>query len=85
MVQTGQMGYAVSVVVTLSKPPSETLMKELDHYFGEAAHAHGTKTVQLHEHVSMPSEADAIAFVQSLVLEVVPQGSKITEITATSD
>ena len=61
MVQTGQMGYAVSVVVTLSKPPSETLMKELDHHFGE------------------------VDVVVADGLEVVPQGSKITEITATSD
>ena len=83
MVQTGRMGFAVSVVVTLSKPPSETLMKELDHHFGEAAHAHGTKTVQLHEHVSMPSEADAIGFVQALVLDTIPQGAKITSISAT--
>jgi hypothetical protein len=83
MVQTAPMGYEVHVVVTLQKPPSEALMKELDHHFGEATHEHGTKTVQLSEHVSMPSEADAIGFVQALVLDTIPQGAKITSISAT--
>lgn len=77
------MGYEVHVVVTLQKPPSETLMKELDHHFGEAKHTHGTKTVELSEHASMPSEADAIEFVKALVMEIIPPGAKITEISAT--
>ena len=85
MGQTGHMGFEVHVVVTLLKPPSETQMNEFNHHFGEATHTHGTTTVQLSEHVSMPSEADAIGFVRALVLETIPQGAKITEISATSD
>lgn len=81
-VQTGRMGFDVQVVVTLLKAPSEALMSELDHRFGEAAHTHGTKTVEIREHVSMPSEADAIAFVRALVEEAIPPGAKITHIAA---
>lgn len=83
-VQTGRMGFDVQVVVTLLKPPSEALMSELDHRFGEAAHTHGTKTVEIREHVSMPSEADATEFVRALVLEAIPPGAKITAISATT-
>ncbi len=77
------MGYEVHVLVTLSKPPSEALMTALDHQFGSATHEHGTKTVKLSEHVSIPDEADAIGFVRSLVLDAIPPGSKISEISAT--
>jgi hypothetical protein len=44
----------------------------------------GTRTVTLKEHVSVSSEADALEFVRGLVLDAVPPGSKITEITATA-
>ncbi len=82
MVQTEAMGYDVQVVVTLLKPPSEAVMSALDHSFGKAGHKHGTKTVELTEHVSMPSEDDAIEFVRALVMDAVPEGSKITQISA---
>ena len=41
------MGFDVEVVVTLKAPPTEVLMKELDHHFEVAAHQHGTNTVDL--------------------------------------
>ena len=69
------MGYEVHVVVTLTKPPSEALMTALDHQFGSATHEHGTKTVSLSEHVSVPDEADAIEFVRGLVVDAVPPGN----------
>lgn len=79
------MGYVVQVVVALRKPPSEALMTALDHQFREASHQHGTKTVELTEHVSVSDEADAIAFVRSLVIDAIPEGSKIAEIGASPD
>jgi hypothetical protein len=81
MVQTVRMGYDVHVVVTLPKPPGHPLMTALNDKFEEAGHEPGSKIVTLVEHVSMPDEADAVAFVRSLVLDAVPAGSKITEIT----
>ncbi len=76
------MGFDVEVVVTLKAPPTEVLMKELDHHFEVAAHQHGTKTVELVEHVAVASEADAIAFVRSLVIDAVPATAVITSIIA---
>ena len=76
------MGFEVHVVVTLTKPPNEALMTALDHQFGSATHDVGTRTVSLSEHVSVSSEADAIEFVRGLVLDAVPPGSKISEISA---
>ena len=75
------MAYDVHIVVELRKPPTEALMSELDHRFEEAAHVHGTKTVTITERVSVPDEADAVAFVQSLVLDAVPDGSKVLSVT----
>lgn len=72
----------MEVVVTLKAPPTDVLMKELDHHFEVATHQHGTKTVELIEHVAVASEADAIAFVRSLVLEAVPPTAVITSIIA---
>ena len=85
MGQTNPMGFEVHVVVTLLKAPSEALMTELDHRFEAASHQHGTKTVSLTEHVAVASESDAVEFVRSLVLDAIPPGAKITEISATSD
>ncbi|MDO8362202.1 MAG: hypothetical protein Q7V88_04840 [Actinomycetota bacterium] len=85
MVHTVRMGFEVHVVVDLKKAPSEALMSELDHRFEVAAHQLGTKQVEITEHVSVNDEADAIAFVRSLVDDAIPQGSKIAAITATSD
>jgi hypothetical protein len=79
------MGFHVHAVVTLSKPPNEALMSELDHKFEVATHATGTKLVDLTEHVSTPDEADALAFVRALVLDALPPGSTIREISATPD
>ena len=76
------MGFDVEVVVTLKAPPTEVLMKELDHHFEVAAHQHGTNTVELIEHVAVDNEADAIAFVKGLVLEAIPSNAVITSIVA---
>ena len=75
------MGFDVHVVVTLKAAPTEALMSELDHHFEVASHQVGTKTVELIEHVSMSDEADALAFVRSLVLDAIPDGAKITQIS----
>ncbi len=77
------MGFDVHVVVILGKPPNEALMTALDHQFGAAEHEVGSRTVSLTEHVSVSSEADAVEFVRGLVLDAVPPGSKISEVTAT--
>jgi hypothetical protein len=58
-------------------------MTALADKFEEANHQAGTKVVTILEHVSVADEADAIAFVRSLVMDAVPQGSSITEISAT--
>ncbi len=79
------MGFDVRVVVTLLKPPGQALMTALDHQFEAAAHVAGTKVVTLTEHVSVADEADAVAFVRGLVLDAIPPGSKISEVTSTSD
>jgi hypothetical protein len=79
------MGFEVRIVVSLLKPPNEALMTALDHLFGEASHDVGTKSVTLTEHVSMSDEADAVAFVRSLVVDAIPEGAKIAEISCSSD
>jgi hypothetical protein len=79
------MGFDVTAVVTLPAPPAAGLLADLDHRFEVVDHAPGTKVVTVVEHVAVSDEADAVEFVRSLVLEVVPPGSKLTEIAATSD
>ena len=79
------MGFEVQVVVLLPKSPNAHAMDVLADHFASAVHDPGSKVVTLIEHVSVPDEADAVAFVRGLVFEVAPEGSKITEITATSD
>jgi hypothetical protein len=79
------MGFDVHAVVTLTKAPSAALMTELDHRFGLADHAVGTKTVTITEHVSVADEADALAFVRGLLEDAIPQGAVITEISASTD
>ena len=76
------MPYHVHATVNLRKAPNAALMTELDHHFGEASHPVGTTVVTISEHVPMAEEADAIEFVRGLVLDAVPPGSAITEITA---
>ncbi|MDO8389885.1 MAG: hypothetical protein Q7V57_05305 [Actinomycetota bacterium] len=79
------MGYEVHMVVELRKPPTEALMSELDHKFEVAAHDHGTKTVSITEHVSVNDEADAIAFVQALVMDAMPDNAKVVSVVAEAD
>jgi hypothetical protein len=76
------MGFDVHVVITLNSVPSDVLMGEFDHHFEVAVHAAGTKVVELVEHVTVAKEADAIAFVRSLVMDAIPAGAKITAISA---
>lgn len=76
------MGFEVHVVVTLSKLPGEALMTELNHKFGEATHPVGTKIVNLTEHVATSTEADAVDFVRALVIDAMPPGSTISEISS---
>jgi len=85
MVQTAAMGYEVHMVIELRKPPTEALMRELDHRFEEAAHTHGTKTVTISERVSVGNEADAVAFVQALVMDAMPDGAKLVSVVAEQD
>jgi hypothetical protein len=69
----------------MKKPPSEALMTALDHQFGTATHEHRTNLINLSEHVSVSNEADALEFVRGLVLEALPTGATIAEITAVDD
>ena len=85
MGQTARMGFQVHAVVQLSSKPSDSLIKTLADHFEEAHHTPGTKLVAIMEHVSVPKAADAVDFVRSLLLDAVPQGSKITEIRAEED
>ncbi|MCU1503766.1 MAG: hypothetical protein JWM12_3120 [Ilumatobacteraceae bacterium] len=79
------MGFEVQVVVTMSTPPSNALIAALDHQFEAVDHAAGTKVVTVTERVSVASESDAEAFVRGLVLDAVPPGSKISEVSSTPD
>ena len=79
------MGYAVRVVVEFRKVPHEHEMDALNHVFGEAEHATGSKTVTLVEHVGVSDEADAVAFVRSLVDDAVPDGTKVVSVEATAE
>lgn len=85
MVKTAVMGFDVHAVITLRTAPSEALMTELDHRFGVASHEVGTKTVSITEHVSVADEADAIAFVRSLLDDAIPAGARVSELSATTD
>jgi hypothetical protein len=79
------VGFDVSMVVTLPAPPSNALLADLDHQFEVIDHAPGSKIVTVMEHVAVADEPDAIEFVRALVINVVPPGSKLSEITATTD
>ena len=81
--QTAVMAYDVRMVLELRKPPTEALMSELDHRFEVAEHVHGTKTVSVTERVSVSDEADAIAFVRSLVRDAVPETATVVSVGAT--
>jgi hypothetical protein len=85
LVQTAAMGIDVRVVVAFPAAPGEASIAALDHRFGGVAHEAGSRIVVLTEHVSVSDDADAIAFVRDLVLDAVPPGSKISEITTAAD
>jgi hypothetical protein len=79
------MGYAVRVVVEFRKVPHEHEMDALNHVFGVAEHVTGSKSVTLVEHVGVSDQADAIAFVRSLVDDAIPEGTKVVSIDATPE
>ena len=79
------MGIDVQVVLTFASSPNETMIGALDHQFESVRHEPGSKTVVVTEHVSVTNEADAVEFVRALVLDAVPPGAKIAEITSTPD
>jgi hypothetical protein len=85
MVHTGAMGFEVTVVAMLPSSPKGHAIDELEHHFEVVQHPPGSKAVTISEHVSMNDESDAIAFVRALVIEALPQGSKVTEVTAVAD
>ncbi len=85
MGQTARMGFDVHVVATLRKPPTDHMVELLDGQFEEATHARGSKVVAIREHVTGTSASDAIEFVRGLVLDALPDGSVITDISTESD
>jgi hypothetical protein len=79
------MGYDVSVVAVLRSSPKAHVLDVLADRFEALEHAPGSTTVTITEHVAVADEADAVAFVRSLVVDALPEGAKITQVTATSD
>ena len=79
------MGYDVTVVVEMHASPRAHTMEALADHFEAVAHEPGSKTVRVTEHVAMSDEADAVAFVHALVEDALPDGSKITAVSATAD
>ena len=79
------MGYEVSVVAELRSPPKAHTLEVLADRFEVLEHAPGSKVVRITEHMSMSDEAGAIEFVRSLVAEALPDGARITEVTAAAD
>lgn len=80
-----RMGFDVSVDAVLLSSPKGHVMDVLADHFEAIAHAPGSKNVTVTEHVSMNDEADAKAFVQSLVAEALPDGAKIVAVRAVAD
>lgn len=79
------MGFEVSVDAVLLSSPKGHVMDVLADHFEAIEHAPGSKSLTVTEHVSMNDEADAKAFVESLVGEALPQGAKIIAIRAVAD
>ena len=80
-----RMGFEVSVVAVFKSPPKAHMLDVLGTQFELLDHAPGSKTVTITEHIAMSDEADAIAFVRSLVADALPDGSTIAAVTAASD
>ena len=85
MVKTVAMGFTVNVVAVFRSSPSHHVLDVLADHFGHVDHAPGSKTVNLTEHVAISDEADAVALVRSLMDDALPEGARITELTATAD
>jgi hypothetical protein len=76
------MGFDVQAVVTLTRNPTNALLEALDHQFGAVQHEPGSKILTVLEHVATGDEGDAREFMRSLLVDAIPQGSTVTEITA---
>ncbi len=85
MVKTAGMGFHVHAELLLQSKPSDALIAPLADHFEEAHHLPGSKVVNIVEHVSVNDEADALAFVRSLVLDAVPSGAKVGDLRAVPD
>ena len=85
MVHNRGMGFEVTVEAVLPSSPKGHALEELEHHFEHVEHLVGSRSVTISEHVSMPNEADAVAFVRALVADALPQGSKVTSVTAVAD
>lgn len=79
------MGFDVRVVATLRKPPSHHEVELLADQFEAASHTHGSKVVEIREHVTGTSAADAVEFVRGLVLDALPDGAVITAVSTEED
>lgn len=79
------MGFDVHVVATLRKPATELMVDKLNDQFEAATHVRGSKQVEIREHVTGTSAADAIEFVRALVLDALPDGATITDISTEAD
>ena len=79
------MGFDVRVVATLRKVPTHHEVELLNDQFEAATHVHGSKVVEVREHVTGTSAADAIEFVRGLVLDALPDGATITDIAVDED
>lgn len=79
------MGYDITVAVALRSSPRPHSLEVLADRFGAIEHEPGSKIVKITEHVAMPEEADAMAFVCALVADALPEGSKITGVSSKPD
>jgi hypothetical protein len=79
------MGYDITVTAVMHSSPRAHDLEVLADRFEAIAHEPGSKTVKITEHVAMPDEPDALAFVRQLVTDALPQGSTITDVRSTPD
>jgi hypothetical protein len=79
------VGFDVTVVAVLHLSPRPHALELLADQFEAVEHERGSKTVKITEHVAMPDEADAVAFVRLLVADALPEGSTITEVSSAPD
>lgn len=79
------VGYDVTVMVEMHSAPKAHALELLADQFEAVEHESGSKLVKITEHVAIADEADAVAFVRTLVSDALPAGSKITTVTSAED